>query len=112
MYPRHTASEGSTSGGPNRRAFKKLVDSGMPPGLLAYDGDEPVGWVAIASRAASIVEGCPVDTRGKTYAPTFAFHGVVATFASAGFHEVLRRSERRPIMRRALNPARKPGRRG
>ena len=164
MFPRNTTAEGKTSGAPNRRAFKKLVDSGIPPGLLAYDGDEPVGWVAIAPRAeyrrfersrilqpvdqqpvwsvpcffiarehrgrglttallgaacdwardrgASIVEGYPVDTHGKIYAPTFAFHGVVATFTAAGFHEVLRRSDRRPIMRRALAPARKPGRRG
>lgn len=35
----------------NRRAFKKLVDEGDPPGLLAYDGGRPVGWCAIAPRA-------------------------------------------------------------
>ena len=41
MYPRNTRSEGATSGDPNRRAFQKLVRSGPPPGLLAYDGGEP-----------------------------------------------------------------------
>lgn len=34
----------------NRRAFQKLVATGEPPGLLAYDGGRPVGWCAIAPR--------------------------------------------------------------
>lgn len=158
MFPRNTTSEGSTSGEPNRRAFRKLVKRGPPPGLLAYDGEEPVGWVAVApraeyrrfersrvlapigdqpvwsvpcffiarthrgrgltrallraacvwagSRGARIVEGCPVDTHGKLYAASFAFHGLPGTFTGAGFREALRRSDRRPIMRRTLKPAR------
>jgi GNAT superfamily N-acetyltransferase len=36
--------------GSNRRAFKKLVDSGRRPGLLAYDADEPVGWCSVGPR--------------------------------------------------------------
>jgi GNAT superfamily N-acetyltransferase len=35
----------------NRRAFRKLVKEGSPPGLLAYDGRQPVGWCAVAPRA-------------------------------------------------------------
>jgi len=164
MFPRNTSSEGSTSGEPNRRAFRKLVKQGPPPGMLAYEGDVPVGWVAIAPRAeyrrfersrvlapvddrevwsvpcffvarshrgrgltvallraacawardrgARLVEGYPVDTRGQVYAATFAFHGLPSVFAAAGFREVLRRSDRRPIMRRALRPAAtRPGQR-
>jgi len=163
MYPRRTTTESATSGEPNRRAFRKLVATGPPPGLLAYDGREPVGWVAIAPRAeyvrfersrvlqpvddqpvwsvpcffiarthrgrgltvalleaaciwagahgARIVEGYPVDTRGVRYSATFAFHGVPATFTAAGFREVLRRSDRRPIMRRTLAAGRAPARR-
>jgi GNAT superfamily N-acetyltransferase len=162
MFPRRTTTEGATSGEPNRRAFKKIVAEGPPPGLLAYDGGDPVGWVAIAprseyvrfersrvlkpvddqpvwsvpcffiarthraqglsvallraacewagSRGASIVEGYPVDTKGVWYSAAFAFHGLPATFEAAGFREVLRRSDRRPIMRRALVKARKPSR--
>jgi GNAT superfamily N-acetyltransferase len=34
----------------NRAAFKALVESGAVPGLLAYDGPEPIGWCAIAPR--------------------------------------------------------------
>ena len=34
----------------NRIAFRTIVESGRVPGLLAYDGDEPVGWCAVAPR--------------------------------------------------------------
>lgn len=34
----------------NRQAMKALVDSGDIPGILAYSGDEPVGWCSIAPR--------------------------------------------------------------
>ncbi len=35
----------------NKRAFKARVEAGPPPGLLAYAGDEPVGWVQVGPRA-------------------------------------------------------------
>jgi GNAT superfamily N-acetyltransferase len=38
------------SGEGNRKAFAKIVKGGAVPGLLAYDGDEPVGWCAVAPR--------------------------------------------------------------
>lgn len=37
--------------GANRKAFKRLVHSGEPCGLLAYVDGAPVGWCAIAPRA-------------------------------------------------------------
>ena len=37
-------------GEPKKQAMAKLVGDGREPGLLAYDGEEPVGWVAIAPR--------------------------------------------------------------
>jgi GNAT superfamily N-acetyltransferase len=33
-----------------RRTMKKLVDAGPPPGLLAYAGRDPIGWVSISPR--------------------------------------------------------------
>jgi len=36
----------------NRRAMKRIVEAGEEPGLIAYAGDEPVGWCALAPRAA------------------------------------------------------------
>ncbi len=35
----------------NRRLLRRSVKRGERPGLLAYVGDEPVGWVAVEPRA-------------------------------------------------------------
>ncbi len=37
-------------GAGNKRAFRKVVTAGPPPGVLAYAGDRPVGWCAVAPR--------------------------------------------------------------
>jgi GNAT superfamily N-acetyltransferase len=37
-------------GEPKKRAMGKLVRAGREPGLLAYDGEEPVGWVSVGPR--------------------------------------------------------------
>ena len=34
----------------NRAAMQALVDAGLVPGLLAYRGREPVGWVSLGPR--------------------------------------------------------------
>ena len=39
-------------GAKNKAAFKKLVSSGVIPGILAYAGQEPVGWCAVRPREA------------------------------------------------------------
>lgn len=39
-------------GAGNKRAFQKVVTSGERPGVLAYDGRDPVGWCAVAPREA------------------------------------------------------------
>ncbi len=36
----------------NRNAFQQVVRDGPPPGLLAFDGDLPVGWCQITPRDA------------------------------------------------------------
>jgi GNAT superfamily N-acetyltransferase len=38
------------SGEQNRQAMRDIVDSGGVPGLLAYAGDEPVGWASLSPR--------------------------------------------------------------
>src|SRR5687768_9723058 len=35
----------------NKRALRRLLKNGTVPGLLAYAGDEPVGWCALAPRS-------------------------------------------------------------
>jgi hypothetical protein len=48
---------------------------------------------------AKIVEGYPEDPRKAEIPAPFAFTGLACAFIQAGFVEVLRRSETRPIMR-------------
>jgi len=138
-------------GAANKRAFKKIVTADREPGLLAYVGNEPVGWCAVApredyvalersrilkpvdeqavwsisclfikrpyrrkgvsaqmlkaavefaaTRGAKIVEGYPVEPSMKNMPDPFLWHGIPSSFKAAGFAEVLRRSESRPIMR-------------
>ena len=142
----------------NRAKLRRLVQSGEPPGLIAIADGVPVGWAAVAPRAAfrrldtsrvmapvddqpvwsvpcffiaashrrrgltvkllraacahaaargaRIVEGYPIDPHGAAMTPTFAWHGLVGAFRAAGFREVARRSASRPVMRRAVRPAR------
>ena len=48
---------------------------------------------------AHIVEGYPVEPKKPSTPDLFLYHGVASTFRKAGFVEVARRSETRPIMR-------------
>ncbi|HZH44466.1 MAG TPA: GNAT family N-acetyltransferase [Lysobacter sp.] len=41
----------AAKGEPNRRAFRRLVESGEASGVLAFAGEQPAGWCAIAPRA-------------------------------------------------------------
>jgi GNAT superfamily N-acetyltransferase len=54
---------------------------------------------------AHIVEGYPVEPKSGRMPDVFAWHGTAAAFRAAGFTEVARRSETRPIMRRTLHEA-------
>lgn len=38
-------------GARNKAAFKKIVETGPAPGVLAYQGSEAIGWCAVAPRA-------------------------------------------------------------
>jgi GNAT superfamily N-acetyltransferase len=145
-------------GAGNKRAMKKLVHSGRVPGLLAYDGDDPVAWCSVApredfprlqgsrilkpvddtpvwsvvclfveksyrrkgvssrilkaaveyvkSRGGRIVEGYAVEPKKDRMPDAFAFHGLAASYRKAGFKEVARRSETRPIMRYTIRSPR------
>ena len=52
----------------------------------------------VKDQGGKIVEGYPVDAK-KDMPPVFIYHGTAAAFKKAGFTEVARRSETRPIMR-------------
>jgi GNAT superfamily N-acetyltransferase len=140
------------SGEPNKQAFKQIVDAGEVPGLLAYVGQEPVGWVSLSPRevypklersrilqrvddqpvwsivcffiargyrrkglsaaliaaavqyasahGACVVEGYSVEPKDvRKYPMMYAYTGLASAFRKAGFKEVVRRSDTRPIMR-------------
>jgi GNAT superfamily N-acetyltransferase len=53
------------------------------------------------SRGAKIIEGYPVEPK-KITAPVFIYTGIASAFRKAGFKEVARRSETRPIMRKVI----------
>ena len=54
-------------------------------------------------QGAQIVEGYPVSPTKKGYADAFVWTGLATVFLKAGFEEVERRSETRPIMRYMIN---------
>lgn len=140
-------------GGSTRQMQKSYVESGAIPGLLAFDENDPIGWIAVEPRlvysklahsrilkpvddadvwsvpcffvakqarcqgltvkllraavdyvrgqGGKIVEGYPVDAKKDMPAP-FLYTSTAAAFQKAGFVEVARRSETRPIMRYAI----------
>lgn len=52
MYWRVTAGDWKAGSGDERQAaFRDRVHAGPPPGILAYDGGRPVGWVQVTPRA-------------------------------------------------------------
>ena len=51
-------------GEPKKRAMEQLVRAGREPGLLAYDGADPVGWVSLGPR-----EDFPPLLRSPQYRP-------------------------------------------
>jgi len=57
---------------------------------------------------ASVIEGYPVEPRNPPMPAVFAWTGLASAFRQAGFVEVLRRSETRPIMRYVVQDRRGP----
>ena len=53
----------------------------------------------VKNNKGKIIEGYPVEPKKGKTADVFAWTGLVAAFSKAGFKEIIRRSETRPIMR-------------
>ncbi len=138
-------------GDANRASLKALVDADSQPGIIAYDGDVPVGWCAVAprqeysflqrsrvlkpiddapvwsvsclfvarayrrknvsvellraaiafvrERGGEIVEGYPMEPKAGSMPDAFVWTGLLNAFLKAGFREVPRWSENRPLVR-------------
>jgi GNAT superfamily N-acetyltransferase len=154
-------------GAGNRELMRRITEEGRVPGLLAYSGGEPVGWISVAPRrefgrvlrspnlkpvpdqpaadvagagdvagavwsivcfwipreqrrrgvaaalldaavayaadqGAERVEAYPIDTRGARASSAEIFTGTLEMFQRAGFAEVRRRADKRPVVQRAL----------
>jgi GNAT superfamily N-acetyltransferase len=163
MYWRLARKDWDAARGAKAKAlFRQRVEKGPPPGLIAYAGKEPVGWLQIGPRAdapqwngpkrvsaptpdapetdesvwaatcffvkpgwrgkgamqallqgaiafarergARLIDACPIESRASAGA---RYVGAASTFLRAGFKEVARRKENRPLVRLLLAPARK-----
>jgi GNAT superfamily N-acetyltransferase len=67
--------------------------SGVSTGLLSAAVDY------VREQRGQIVEGYAVEPKQGKLPDAFAYQGLAAAYRKAGFHEVLRRSATRPIMR-------------
>ncbi len=64
------------------------------------------GAIAYArSKGATLLEAYPIDKRARSH-PDFMWFGAKSLYDHAGFHEVARRKETRPVVRRELRPRR------
>ncbi len=56
----------------------------------------------VREQGGAVLEGYPIAPNKKPYPAVYAWTGFEAAFVRAGFREVLRRSDTRPIMRKTL----------
>lgn len=85
MYPRWTESQmrdeanGGERGPRRREAMTELAGRAVAPGLMAFEGDQPVGWIAIApreelTRVARSRATLPVDDEPVWVIPCVTVH--------------------------------------
>jgi GNAT superfamily N-acetyltransferase len=72
---------------------KKHRKQGLTIKLLNAAGEH------VKEHGGRIIEGYPVEPKKESVPDVFVYTGLASAFRSAGFKEVLRRSETRPIMR-------------
>ena len=75
---------------------KRFRGRGLTVGLLEAAAEHA------RRKGGTLLEGYPVEPRKEKAPPVFMYHGLASAFRRAGFTEVARRSETRPIMRREL----------
>src|SRR6185436_5998109 len=96
-------------GAKNRRAFRRLIESGRAAGVLAIHEDRAVGWCSTGPRAdfaalakergASRIEGYPVapPKDGGDLPAVFAWTGLPQVFERAGFQRLAETPGKHPI---------------
>jgi len=53
----------------------------------------------VKDKGGKIIEGYPIEPKQDKFPEAFAWVGLASAFRKAGFKEIVRRSETRPIMR-------------
>ncbi len=107
MYWRLKHSDyGSGAGEGNKQAMRAIVESGEVPGLLAYRGDEPVGWCSISPRERYPRLGRSRCSRDRL--TTSQVWSVVCFYIARGANRGQGLKE--TLLRAALDYARRPGR--
>ena len=98
----------------NRSRILKPVDEKPVWSLVCFFIAKPFRKIGVTVRlleyaveycrqqGARVVEGYPIDPKKPNMPDAFAWTGFVSAFRKAGFKEVARRSETRPIMRYQL----------
>lgn len=56
----------------------------------------------VKKQGGTVIEGYPVEPKTDSVPDPFVWHGLASAFRTAGFREVARRSDTRPIMRRTI----------
>jgi GNAT superfamily N-acetyltransferase len=77
----------------DKQARGRGVSEGLLEGAIDY----------ARSQGATLLEAYPVDKDTRSH-PDFMFFGAKSMYDRAGFKEVARRKETRPVVRRALRP--------
>jgi GNAT superfamily N-acetyltransferase len=104
MWWRCKRSEFEKRGGPgNRRAMKRIVESGTVPGILAYHEGVPVAWCSVAPR-----EDYPSLNRSHVLKPIddTPVWSIVCFFVDRGYR---RRGLGLPLIKAAVDYAKKHG---
>ena len=65
VWRRTTAEAKLQAPAERRRMMLERINAGTPVGLLAYDGEMPIGWVSIAPRETHRALGGPPAERGE-----------------------------------------------
>ncbi len=109
--------QGMTPPAFRKQQMQALVTEGPPPGLLGYQGEEPVGWVALAEReayprlkrspVAKPVDDQPVWSVTCFVVPSRFRHQGVAT---ALLHAAIDHATERGVRILEAYPVDKPGR--
>ena len=87
-------------GEPKKRAMEGIVRAGGEPGLLAYDGDSPVGWISVAPR-----ESYEALLRSPQYRPREEEEGVWSIVCFTVDKDARGRTVQDALLAAALNHA-------